>query len=127
MPGGSTRWSSATTYCTPVTIAGDGTLVRGCTNDEMHPVELDEVTGVLGPAAASRPTGLPGSESGPLAGGWWYATGSGDASGPLTISSTTALTAASSTVIGRWPGGQQIEALRLAEVTSIERPGLTPS
>ncbi len=127
LPGGSSRWSSGTAFCTPVTIAGDGTLVRGCAKDEAHPVTLNEVTGVLGPAAASRPTGLPGYESGPLAGGWWYASGSGDASGPLTISRTTALTAASSTVIGRWPGGQQIEALRLAEVTRVAWSGPVPT
>jgi len=123
LPGGSSRWTSGTAFCTPVTIAGDGTLVRSCAKDEMHPVTLNEVTGVLGPAAASRPTGLPGYATGPLAGGWWYATQSGDGSGPLTIRETTALTAASSTVIGRWPGGQQIEALRLAEVTRVDWSG----
>lgn len=128
LPDGTVRWRSDQGFCMPVTVSADGTLVRTCSKDNGHPQTIHELTGAFGPSPVDRETGLPGDLVGAAPGGWWYTTQrENDPNGPVTIHATTALTPASSTVVATWPGGAQINAIALTEVTHIAWSGPVPS
>jgi hypothetical protein len=115
-------WRSGVGYCQPVSLGEDGALVRTCSRDDVSPLSLHLLTGTLGPTPTDRDTHISTSIAGPLEHGWWYALQEERPDDPVTIYETSRLTPASSTVVGRWPGGVQIEILVLAEVTSIDGP-----